>query len=70
MPACPLRAGQIAAAAGLSTDKAKVEGLRSKLKRLAERGWLADAGPADERPAGVELQMRRKWRNRGYSGLF
>jgi hypothetical protein len=42
----PLRAGQIAAAAGLSTDKAKVEGLRSKLKRLAERGWLAeDAGP-------------------------
>jgi hypothetical protein len=42
----PLRAGQIAAAAGLGTDKAKVEGLRSKLKRLAERGWLAeDAGP-------------------------
>ena len=42
----PLRAVQIAAAAGLSTDKAKVEGLRSKLKRLAERGWLAeDAGP-------------------------
>jgi hypothetical protein len=43
---CPLRAAQIAAAAGLSTDKAKVEGLRSKLKRLAERGWLAEeAGP-------------------------
>jgi cell division septum initiation protein DivIVA len=42
----PLRAGQIAAAAGLGTDKAKVEGLRSKLKRLVERGWLAeDAGP-------------------------
>jgi hypothetical protein len=42
----PLRAAQIAAAAGLSTDKAKVEGLRSKLKRLVERGWLAeDAGP-------------------------
>jgi len=42
----PLRAGQIAAAAGLGTDKAKVEGLRSKLKRLAERGWLAEgAGP-------------------------
>jgi len=40
------RAGQIAAAAGLSTDKAKVEGLRSKLKRLVERGWLAEeAGP-------------------------
>ena len=42
----PLRAAQIAAAAGLSTDKAQVEGLRSKLKRLAERGWLAEeAGP-------------------------
>jgi hypothetical protein len=42
----PLRAAQIAAAAGLSTGKAKVETLRSKLKRLVERGWLAeDAGP-------------------------
>ncbi len=41
----PLRAGGIAAAAGLSTDKSKVEGLRSKLKRLAERGWLAEDGP-------------------------
>jgi len=42
----PLRAGQIAAAAGLSTGKAKVEGMRSKLKRLAERGWLTEeAGP-------------------------
>jgi hypothetical protein len=38
----PLRAGQIAATAGLSTDKAKVEGLRSKPKRLVERGWLAE----------------------------
>jgi hypothetical protein len=41
----PLRAGNIAAAAGLSTDKSKIEGLRSKLKRLAERGWLAEDGP-------------------------
>jgi hypothetical protein len=42
----PLRAAQIAAAAGLATDKAKVETLRSKLKRLVERGWLAEeAGP-------------------------
>jgi hypothetical protein len=42
----PLRAAQIAAAPGLSTGKAKVETLRSKLKRLVERGWLAeDAGP-------------------------
>jgi uncharacterized coiled-coil protein SlyX len=42
----PLRAAQIAAAAGLSTDRGKVETLRGKLKRLVERGWLAeDAGP-------------------------
>lgn len=42
----PLRAAQVAAATGLSTDKAKVETLRSKLKRLVERGWLAEeAGP-------------------------
>ena len=41
----PLRAVSIAAAAGLSTDRPKVEGLRSKLKRLAERGWLAEDGP-------------------------
>ena len=36
-----LRAGEFAAAAGLPADKAKVEGLRSKLKLLAARGWLA-----------------------------
>jgi hypothetical protein len=42
----PLRAAQIAAAAGLSTDRGKVETPRAKLKRLAERGWLAEeAGP-------------------------
>jgi hypothetical protein len=42
----PLRAAQFAVAAGLSTDRGKVETLRAKLKRLAERGWLAeDAGP-------------------------
>lgn len=42
----PLRVVQIAAAAGLSTGKAGVETLRSKLKRLAERGWLTEeAGP-------------------------
>ena len=65
----PLRAGQIAAAAGLSTDKAKVEGLRSKLKRLAERGWLAeDAGPG---LFGLPARtVPGKWRNRGDSGLF
>ena len=40
-PGRPLRAGEFAAATGLSTGKAKVEGLRSKLKLLAARGWLA-----------------------------
>ena len=43
----PLRAAEFAVAAGLATDKAKVEGLRSKLKRLAVRGWL------DEEPGGL-----------------
>jgi len=37
----PLRAAEFAAAAGLATGKAKVEGVRSKLKLLAARGWLA-----------------------------
>jgi hypothetical protein len=37
----PLRAAEFAVAAGLATAKAKVEGLRSKLKLLAARGWLA-----------------------------
>ena len=42
----PLRAAQFAAAAGLSTDRGKVETLRAKLKRLVERGWLAEeTGP-------------------------
>jgi hypothetical protein len=39
----PLRAREFAAATGLATDKAKVEGLRSKLRLLAARGWLAPA---------------------------
>jgi hypothetical protein len=37
----PLRAAEFAVATGLATEKAKVEGLRSKLKLLAARGWLA-----------------------------
>ena len=41
----PLRAGSIADAAGLSTGKSQVEGPGSKLKRLVERGWLAEEGP-------------------------
>lgn len=41
----PMRARGIAAAAGLSTGKSKIEGLRSKLKLLAGREWLAEDGP-------------------------
>jgi hypothetical protein len=36
----PLRAAEFAVATGQSTARAKVEGLRSKLKLLAARGWL------------------------------
>jgi hypothetical protein len=65
----PLRAAQIAAAAGLSTDKAKVEGLRSKLKRLVERGWLAgEAGPG---LFGLAVRNGTgEVANRGDGGLF
>jgi hypothetical protein len=41
----PVRAVQIAAAAGLSTGRGKAETLRGKLRRLVERGWLAEDGP-------------------------
>lgn len=40
-----LRAGQIAMAMGLPDEAAKREGLRSKLKRLVERGWAREEGP-------------------------
>lgn len=40
-----MRAHHLRAALGLSTDKSKVEGFRSKLKRLVERGWLTEAEP-------------------------
>ncbi|WP_279505289.1 hypothetical protein [Actinomadura sp. KC06] len=36
--AAPVRAGQVAAAMGLEDSAAKREALRSKLKRLVERG--------------------------------
>lgn len=41
----PMRAHHLCAALGLPTDKSKVEGFRSKLKRLVERGWLAEEEP-------------------------
>ncbi|MFI8209424.1 hypothetical protein [Streptomyces werraensis] len=36
---------QLAAAVGLEPVPAKVEGVRSKAKRLAARGWLAEERP-------------------------
>ncbi|MFE4020301.1 hypothetical protein ACFXPZ_23305 [Streptomyces sp. NPDC059101] len=36
----PLKAKEIAVGLGLETTPAKVEGMRSKARRLAERGWL------------------------------
>ncbi|MFJ2194209.1 hypothetical protein ACIOJE_40820, partial [Kitasatospora sp. NPDC087861] len=36
---------QLAAALGLEPVPAKVEGVRSKVKRLAARGWLAEERP-------------------------
>jgi len=41
----PLRAGQLAVLLGLPAEAAKVEGLRSKLKRLVTRGWLTEDSP-------------------------
>jgi hypothetical protein len=41
----PLRAGQLAVLLGLPAEAAKVEGLRSKLKRLVTRGWLSEDAP-------------------------
>lgn len=49
----PLRAGQVATALGLGEGAAKVEGLRSKLKRLAGRGWLTEQMPGLFAAAGT-----------------
>jgi hypothetical protein len=41
----PVRAQQLAAALGLEVTAAKVEAVRSKLKRLVARGWIAESAP-------------------------
>ncbi|MFF4161584.1 hypothetical protein [Streptomyces sp. NPDC001678] len=41
----PMRAHQLYSALGLSTDKSKFEGFRSKPKRLVEQGWLVESEP-------------------------
>jgi hypothetical protein len=42
----PLRAKDVAAAVGMGESSVKAEGMRSKLNRLADRGWIikTDAG--------------------------
>ncbi|ANW22133.1 hypothetical protein [Streptomyces clavuligerus] len=53
----PVMAREIAVQLGLGTTPAKVEGLRSKARRLAERGWLlaetSGAFSAGRRPVAV-----------------
>ncbi|MFJ4777915.1 hypothetical protein [Streptomyces sp. NPDC088762] len=53
----PLRAKEITAKLGLEATPAKVEGVRSKARRLAERGWLllevSGAFSAGRRPVDV-----------------
>jgi len=61
----PLRAGEFAAAAGLPTAKAKVEGLRSKLRLLAERGWLA---PGPRWPVHAKRSRRENRETRTVKG--
>jgi Mg-chelatase subunit ChlI len=41
----PLRCQQMATALGFDLVPKKIEGVRSKLKRLVERGWAVEAAP-------------------------
>ena len=47
----PVRAKQIVPRIGLPPSAAKIEGTRSKLKRLVERGWLDEDDPGLFAPA-------------------
>ena len=57
----PVQAKDIAVALGLEATSAKVEGVRSKARRLAERGWLRPGGVGDVqcRPAARGRASRR-----------
>ncbi|MGC9544817.1 hypothetical protein [Streptomyces sp. UG1] len=46
-----MRCQQLAAALGLQAIPAKVEGVRSKAKRLVERGWALQVRPGVFTPA-------------------
>lgn len=50
----PVRAKQVVPRIGLPAETGKIEGTRSKLKRLVERGWL------DEDTPGMFTQARRR----------
>jgi hypothetical protein len=41
----PLRARQVCQAVGVGAEPRHREGMRIKLKRLVERGWLVEATP-------------------------
>ncbi|GHG11792.1 hypothetical protein GCM10018791_26510 [Streptomyces zaomyceticus] len=53
----PVKAKEIAVEVGLGATQAKVEGVRSKARRLAERGWLVQEASgmfsAGRRPVAV-----------------
>jgi hypothetical protein len=56
----PLRAKQVATGLGLPAEASKIEGLRSKLKRLAGRGWLTEQTPGEFSPsAGTRAEAGR-----------
>lgn len=48
-----MRCQQLAAALGLQAVPAKVEGLRSRVKRLVERGWALQTRPGVFTPLGA-----------------
>ncbi|MER5540423.1 hypothetical protein [Streptomyces mirabilis] len=47
----PVRAKQIVPRIGLPAETGKIEGTRSKLRRLVERGWLDEDTPGMFTPA-------------------
>jgi hypothetical protein len=60
-----MRVKQLAAALGWETTPAKMEGVRSRMKRLVARGWVAEPHPGvftaiTGTPAGVRNASRRR----------
>ncbi|WKN18668.1 hypothetical protein NEH83_33465 [Streptomyces sp. JUS-F4] len=56
----PLTCQEMAAVFGLDVVPAKVEGLRSKAKRLVSRGWLAEPGPGPVHARAERERARRR----------